>query len=228
MKKYTGFTLAEVLITLIVIGVLAMITVPSLLKEYHHRQWKAGLWKAYKISADALEMMRAEDGDHIWERYADYVKLGNKYGDFATPFLSYFNAPLSTKKLYTYYPSYKIYTYTGDMSGSTNWAAAGLTKRLKDGMLIGASINSSAIIITIDINGADKKPNTYGKDCFTFKVDKKIDKLVPMGGEVQGGYEYCSKNYPEKNSNGLGCTYWALKDICPDDPNKGYWECLPN
>lgn len=31
-----------------------------------------------------------------------------------------------------------------------------------------------------------------------------------------------------QKGNGIGCSYYAFNDICPDDETKGYWECLPN
>ena len=30
-----------------------------------------------------------------------------------------------------------------------------------------------------------------------------------------------------QSANGVGCAWYALKDVCPDDVTKGYWECLP-
>ena len=42
-----GFTLAEVLITLTIIGVVAAITIPSLIQNYQYRAWTAQLKKSY-------------------------------------------------------------------------------------------------------------------------------------------------------------------------------------
>ena len=41
MKRFLGFTLAEVLITLTVIGIVAAITLPSLLVNVNERAWEA-------------------------------------------------------------------------------------------------------------------------------------------------------------------------------------------
>ena len=55
---------------------------------------------------------------------------------------------------------------------------------------------------------------------------------VPLGEKAYSFWNfanhdlYCSKNSTD-GYNGVGCTYWALRDICPDDVTKGYWECLP-
>jgi nitrogenase subunit NifH len=37
----------------------------------------------------------------------------------------------------------------------------------------------------------------------------------------------CSKK-SKQSMNGIGCAGYALADECPDDPTKGYWDCLPN
>ncbi len=59
MKK--GFTLAEVLITLGIIGVVAAMTIPTLISNYQKRQFVTGLQKGYSIMNNALKMALAED-----------------------------------------------------------------------------------------------------------------------------------------------------------------------
>lgn len=60
MKKITkkGFTLAEVLIVLMVIGALATMLLPSLLKGVNDSQWKTGYKKAYNAISNLTAMER--------------------------------------------------------------------------------------------------------------------------------------------------------------------------
>ena len=60
MKK--GFTLAEVLITLVIIGVVAAIMVPALLSNFEKHTWEAGIKKAYNSLSEAIELYMVEDG----------------------------------------------------------------------------------------------------------------------------------------------------------------------
>lgn len=60
MKK--GFTLAEVLITLVIIGVIAAIMVPALLSNFEKHTWEAGIKKAYNSLSEAIELYMVEDG----------------------------------------------------------------------------------------------------------------------------------------------------------------------
>lgn len=61
MKK-NGFTLAEVLITLSIIGVVATLTLPSLMTNTGEAQYKAGLKKAINTLSEAGQMASALDG----------------------------------------------------------------------------------------------------------------------------------------------------------------------
>ena len=52
MRLKKGFTLAEILIVLMVIGVIATMTVPSMMKNVQDAQYKTGLKKAYNTLAN--------------------------------------------------------------------------------------------------------------------------------------------------------------------------------
>ena len=61
MKK-TGFTLAEVLITLTIIGVVATMTLPALMTNVQEQQAKTGLKKGLNTLTEAAQMTQATDG----------------------------------------------------------------------------------------------------------------------------------------------------------------------
>ena len=63
MKKIKkAFTLAEVLITLGVIGVVASITLPTLIKEYNKHAWVNALKQNYSLLNQGFRKMMADDG----------------------------------------------------------------------------------------------------------------------------------------------------------------------
>lgn len=62
MKNYSGFTLAEVLITLGIIGVVAALTMPSVINNYKEKETIAKLKKTYSVLSQA------------------YITASNKYG----------------------------------------------------------------------------------------------------------------------------------------------------
>ena len=68
-NKY-AFTLAEVLITLGIIGVVAAMTLPTLINSTRHKELYVGLQKAYSIPQQAVQRMNYEEGlDVTWENY---------------------------------------------------------------------------------------------------------------------------------------------------------------
>ncbi len=60
--KRAAFTLAEVLITLAVIGIVAALTIPSLVQSYKERQYVSQLKKTYSVLQNAFQMAIAEHG----------------------------------------------------------------------------------------------------------------------------------------------------------------------
>ena len=67
MKKKHGFTLAEVLITLMIIGIVAALTIPSVISNYQQQQFKTGLKKAVSVLNEAIQMNIAQEGETPYE-----------------------------------------------------------------------------------------------------------------------------------------------------------------
>ena len=63
MKRFYGFTLAEVLITLAIIGVVAAISIPSVISNSQQQEFKTGLRKAVSVLNSAITMNIALDGE---------------------------------------------------------------------------------------------------------------------------------------------------------------------
>ena len=63
MKKLFGFTLAEVLITLGIIGVVAAMTIPTLMTNYAKHKTETQLVKFYSMMNQTLKMSVADNGD---------------------------------------------------------------------------------------------------------------------------------------------------------------------
>ena len=76
-RKRTAFTLAEVLITLGIIGIVAALTVPNLVQGYRKHVVETRLKEFYTITQQAFKMAEVDNGDVAnWGRYGN---PGNVY-----------------------------------------------------------------------------------------------------------------------------------------------------
>ena len=65
--KFKGFTLAEVLITLMIIGIVAALTIPSVISNYQQQEFKTGLKKAVSVLNEAIQTNIAQEGETPYE-----------------------------------------------------------------------------------------------------------------------------------------------------------------
>jgi len=218
-----AFTLAEVLIVLGIIGVVAEMTIPTLVANTQKQVLKTSFKKAYSTVSQAVE----------------YTKLDLDVSDLHTAYTYYDGSS------YVYQDEYKTSFYKqlkvmGDQPYSSPpanfnktagayWYSIGTeapTHMLPDGSSIDCMINAGMINISVDLNGPLKKPNRVGYDIFGFYVDTR-DTVQPYNPDswVWGaGYAICDTS--SLVQNGLGCGYYALLDKNPADSTKGYWDSL--
>ncbi len=72
VKKSSGFTLAEVLITLGLIGVVAAITLPALIQNNKNKEVEARLKKIYSIMNQAILMSEKDNGPKEYWSFCDF------------------------------------------------------------------------------------------------------------------------------------------------------------
>ena len=63
LKGFKGFTLAEVLITLVIIGVIASMTIPTLMNNTNKQEYVSRLKKAYSALSQATNKIIADEGN---------------------------------------------------------------------------------------------------------------------------------------------------------------------
>lgn len=216
-----GFTLAEVLITLGIIGIVSAMTMPALINQTKGKELETGLQKAYSVLQNAFNQMSYDEGQIINRtNYSNqtFIPVFKKYfkisKDCRTFSCESGNAPEDGG--YKISNNYKTYN---KMQLATNLFDDGQVI-ISDGMFIMIENITGLLLITVDINGYQKKPNRWGHDLFTFQVMDN-GKLLPMGAKNTRYTEndYCSKT-ATNNYNGIECTYKALTE-------KNYFKNLP-
>ena len=88
-KRIFGFTLAEVLITLGIVGVVAALTIPSLISKYNEYVTIIALKKTYAELTEAIKRSELVNGDfRDWDYSYDWRKGGDFAKRYIFPYLS--------------------------------------------------------------------------------------------------------------------------------------------
>lgn len=95
MNKKSGFTLAEVLVTLMIIGVIAAMTIPSLMQSTAQQEYKAAFKKAVSMLNQAVTLNYALDGLDG----TDYT--GTSFYNLMTQRLNVMSSTAANAELYT-------------------------------------------------------------------------------------------------------------------------------
>ena len=171
LNKNTAFTLAEVLITLVIIGVIAAITVPTLINKTNNQETVSRLKKAYSILSQATNLIIAEEGNPtgeggwlsdapVWYSFSD-----NGYNLYKKHLI---NAKECGRNSGCF--NQMEQGHYKNVSGEPfNWSTDDSAYRkliLSDGVQV-AFFNTNHIMV--DLNG-EKKPNQLGKDVFCFTI----------------------------------------------------------
>ncbi|MDD3594295.1 MAG: prepilin-type N-terminal cleavage/methylation domain-containing protein [Candidatus Gastranaerophilales bacterium] len=220
-QKDDAFTLAEVLITLMVIGVLAAITIPSLVQSFEERAAVSQLRKTYAALQQAFKLAENENGPvaSSYTTVSEYAKALTKYlpvikdcgtqalgcagkyklinGDNYVESQEYYNVE-------GYNTAYKV--VLNDGAGVYIFFSPGCNDSAYGSLYYK---NKSCSLLTVGINGA-KPPNLFGKDMFFFC--NTTEGIVPSGGSSTS-YCHIYHNASCKNmsSNGIGCARWVIE-----------------
>lgn len=218
MRKFQGFTLAEVLITLGIIGVVAAMTMPTLINNYQEKVIITKLKKSYSTMQQAYLLAVNEKGPiETWGlANSNDLRDSDEEQD-----ISLYND--KDNLLYHLKDYLKITEYCGLEKGcwystpmyALNGELFGYPDRgyfskaiLADGSMIMFYVepDNKSGFYRIDVNG-EKPPNTLGKDIFTFNIEK--NKIVPWGVDVYPFDSFCNPKNSGKDQ-GRGCTAWVI------------------
>lgn len=242
IKSY-GFTLAEVLITLGIIGVVAAMTLPAVINNTKNKELETAFKKSYSQLGQAIQSIYLGDyggsGMNIGSTtsnsaFKEFVNnMQKQYKQSSICIDGQKNCPLSIFPLETYsgtegsqFINSNYNTYNSKTTGGSTYCNDGIMS-ITDGSFIFFDISNAEqttagkFMVCIDVNGWKKKPNRLGHDFFMFEINQNTGKLLPMGLEDTAFPEdkYCTLT-SSNTQNGLGCTAKALSD--PD-----YFKNLP-
>lgn len=214
--KSMGFTLAETLITLVVIGVIAALTVPSLIQKHRAEEFETRFKKAISILNSAVNYYKFDTGEDMTVENATETR----FKDVIRKHFQIMEDCGVTKCFDNAKPPYRNYANNADISRA--YFNEGVFV-LNDGMTIFIDQDSTDLALSVDINGYWKKPNRYGYDVFTFPIATKTSNynsqsIKGRGKVLPGGHPYtryndslCSKT-SSNAINGIACAYQATQN----------------
>lgn len=204
MSKKVGFTLAEVLITLGIIGVVAAITIPGLIANAKKRAIETQLKKSYASITNSIRLSETDNGSmDSWPTGAEM----NVEEYWKTYFMPYFRAVRLCKTQVDYgYPADMSWKQWSNAQWNLSSGDSRLLFQLMDGTIVFFPRNtfdadgkpSYVDWFYIDVNGS-KKPNTYCQDVFIFSRKGETG-IKPRGCTLllqQNGWRF-PKNYKYK------------------------------
>ena len=173
-----AFTLSEVLITLGVVGIVAVLTIPGVMKNYQNRLYTAQLEKIYAQVADAAQsIMNDEHTDDFYETTAGGATVCNATTGDCTSGLGFFlqkyfknikeNCLKTEEKcMPTTAGAYKTVGGVNISPPSGNYFVQTVS-----GAAIGGFYNpaNNCTSLVVDVNGV-APPNVAGRDVFAIDI----------------------------------------------------------
>lgn len=213
MKKKKGFTLAEVLITLSIIGVVSALTLPNLNSGYSKQVTATQLSKAINTleNANALTLLNQPTltGASYYDAIKNSIKatIRNPANNPPAGHYKTFNGGdngITTSQNDVVFDTKDGMTFIQTSSGTTD---AGNTTITLPEMYSGHYYT-----IYVDINGSAKAPNAVGKDLFQLNVDTQ-GIVIPQGGIAWEQYDNDKpSDQPDWNTSKTECIKGAVNE----------------
>ena len=236
-NKFLGFTLPEVLITIGIIGVVAVMTLSPLITKIRNKGYAEKLIKTYSVLQNATNQIIAEDGEpKNWSWNSYNSSLGTYYGNelIVNKYKQHLKIlqecgaePGGSTVATKCHVAANKHRYLNGENGSASVSGflwfyrSGRTFILQDGILVSISFlkdgsavfwGSPDMLFTVDVN-AKAGPNQVGRDVFFFYLKKTGDgKIMPYANETfpNGGIDY--RNTCEPDLKGYSCAYRIITE----------------
>jgi prepilin-type N-terminal cleavage/methylation domain-containing protein len=220
MKDFKAFTLAEVLITIGIVGVVAVLTLNTVIKDIQHRQYIEAIKKRYaeiqNITAkiieeegepsnwilDAYSLKSNESNDKVANLYAQNLKIiqncGTKSSYTGNTCITNDYKTLNSSSFNAIFSlNFFVYAFTL-ADGST------LIIKFRNNYGGGFLWGSPDMLFIVDVNGK-KSPNTVGRDIFYFYLNANDKgKVYPYG--------YAQTDDCNKEGAGYTCAYKIITE----------------
>jgi len=222
IKTKSAFTLAEVLITLVVIGVVAALTIPTLIAKYQKEQTVAQLKQVFSQLSQAVRLSVTKYGDvSTWDFSSSAYDFFNRY--LKNNFVKAQEITVNSDEI----------SYQKSSGGLENDTSESGLLAIRNGAKA-LVLNSGAIIYSgsqvspfsnirkrcfvVDLNGL-KKPNKFGRDAFFLCVDGESGNVVPhMSNDSEPAVVERTREQLKNGGTANGMSYH-----CNNTTGRGMW-----
>lgn len=218
-KRCKAFTLAEVIIVVGIIGIIAELTIPTLIRKNEETTTVTRLKKVYAALSNAYNLAQQEDGnvmdwapwnddpagsDLIIQKFLKYLNVQKNCG--VSPVGCFYNGKY--KQLNGTIVDADDYLYLA--YGDSGALLADGTSIKFDTYSPSSSASPGRIgAFIVDINGA-QMPNQFGRDTFLFWLAQY--KIIPVGAQSDAFMDFsgaCNKDLGGYG-HGRGCAAWVI------------------
>ncbi len=229
-----AFTLAEILVTLTIIGVVSAMTVPTLMNKVQEHGFRSAMKKKYAEVGAAMIKMNAEEEPYFlgipYKQNMDYTnnpEIFSKYfkvmGNTFVKNINQLSFNTGLGQIYNKANAYKLTTIDGVDQGGWVFLAHNedsVAFQLVDGTIMqwsqqmsytGTDNSQDNQGLIVDVNGL-KGPNRAGVDVFYFNIDYNSN-YDPVLKPTKAHAKYAKKDCCYGGSaKGWGCTVMFLQN----------------
>lgn len=233
MKK--GLTLAEVIIVIGILGIIAESTIPSLIADYKTKTTIVSLKKAYSTLTSAYKLAEQENGTPDNWNLIGYMDQDGAV-NMLNALVPYLRVTKNCAKNSGCFSNQVIKKLGGDTWINFDTYAYYSRVQLADGTFIASlaadkdclavlgtstALKSVCGVYYVDVNGY-KKPNQGGLDTFMFILTKSG--IIPAGSAFDNGDwsfdNECKSKLTDTSTTGEGCAAWLIYN-----DNMDYLKC---
>ena len=160
IKKKVAFTLTEVLLAVLIVGIIAALVLPAVVTKYQDKAFESAFNREVHSLQDSIDSLAAVENQQSFyettlaktpETYMKkYLRVSKYCGSSGKDCFGKFYSEYSDHEKKTYTPSYD-----------------GNCAILKNGTSVCLNVNGGSIDMLIDVNGP-KGPNVFGRDLRTY------------------------------------------------------------